>query len=390
MGRLASSSLVLALVLSACSDDGSEGASAPSKDDGGSKDAAAGGSAGSGGSGGKPNQPDAGSGGATMDSGSPDIPQKLSETGLFADLATETLGDGVRAYEPRYKLWSDGAVKRRWFRLPPGAKIDTTDMDFWKYPVGTTAWKEFALDGKKLETRMLRKLGPKASDWLMLAYQWNDAQTEATALPDGAENVAGTPHDIPSSADCQQCHGNMKDRLLGVSAIQLSHQLGGMTITDLISEDALSDPPPGAFTIPGPSVDEQALGYLHANCGHCHNGVSAVSASVDVRFWELTGKLSTVEDTEGYRTTVLQPNSFKQEWHVIEPGDPDHSELFYRISRRGGGQMPPLATEFVDPDGMAAIRAFIESMPRVPRDGGAEGGAPDSGSGGPADAATKD
>ena len=38
---------------------------------------------------------------------------------------------------PRWQLWSDEAVKRRWIWLPPGSTIDTTNMDHWKFPVGT-------------------------------------------------------------------------------------------------------------------------------------------------------------------------------------------------------------------------------------------------------------
>src|SRR5262249_55508478 len=84
-----------------------------------------------------------------------DYPRFLSETGLFADVKTGTLGKGVRAFQPKYVLWSDGATKRRWLYLPDGGTIDTSDMDYWTYPVGTTAWKEFTRDGVRVETRML-------------------------------------------------------------------------------------------------------------------------------------------------------------------------------------------------------------------------------------------
>src|SRR5262245_7866666 len=69
-------------------------------------------------------------------------PQRLSETGLFADIGRETLAPGVVAYAPRFQLWSDGAEKRRWLWLPPGTRIDTSDMDSWVFPVGTKLWKE--------------------------------------------------------------------------------------------------------------------------------------------------------------------------------------------------------------------------------------------------------
>ncbi|HEX4339641.1 MAG TPA: hypothetical protein VH062_27225 [Polyangiaceae bacterium] len=301
-----------------------------------------------------------------------DYPRLLSQTGLFSDMAKETLADGVRNFEPRYVLWSDGATKRRWLYLPPGAQIDTTDMDFWTYPVGTTAWKEFTSGKIRVETRMLRKNGPKQSDWTMIAYQWKSDQSDAVAVPLGKVNASGTTHDIPSQHDCQFCHGNMKDTLLGVSAIQLSHGATqpGFRIDDLIAEGRLSSPPAAAIQIPGGPVAEAALGYLHANCGVCHNSQSGIARATALRLWESTTQLDTVEHTLGYETTVLRPNGFYSELHVIEPGRPDLSELVLRISQRGAAQMPPIATKIVDPMGIATVRTWVESLPR-PTDAGA-------------------
>src|SRR5206468_4354814 len=62
------------------------------------------------------------------------LPSRLSETGLFAEVSTDTLASGVRAYRPAFELWSDGATKRRWIWLPGQARIDTKDMDNWSFP----------------------------------------------------------------------------------------------------------------------------------------------------------------------------------------------------------------------------------------------------------------
>jgi hypothetical protein len=305
----------------------------------------------------------------------PGYPELLSKTGLFADILKDTLGAGVAAYQPKYVLWSDGATKRRWLYLPPGKQIDTSDMDFWNYPVGTKAWKEFTVNGQRIETRMQYKRG--VGDWVMIAYHWNAAGTDAEAVPDGVVDADGTQHDIPAQSDCQFCHGNMVDKLLGVTAIQLSHTLGGTTISDLIAEHRLSDPPAKPFQIPGSAVAEQALGYLHANCGNCHNPNSNVAVSVALRLWESTSQLDTVEHTTAYETAIDQPNSVLPQFHIIEPGRPNRSELFLRISTRGVGgivtQMPPIGTKVVDPVGIAKIKAWIQSLPPM-SDGGAEGG----------------
>ena len=47
----------------------------------------------------------------------------------------------------------------------------------------------------------------------------------------------------------------------------------------------------------------------------------------------------------------------------VVPGDPEHSALLYRMRQRGNiGQMPPIATERVDPDGIEAVRQWIEGL----------------------------
>jgi hypothetical protein len=72
-----------------------------------------------------------------------------AETGLYKDIATYTLADGVTPFDVKYPLWSDGAEKSRWVWLPPCTSIDKTNADWWSYPKGTKAWKEFRRDGKR-------------------------------------------------------------------------------------------------------------------------------------------------------------------------------------------------------------------------------------------------
>src|SRR5688572_2248112 len=100
---------------------------------------ASGGAVGSGGtgSGGESLGGASGSGGSTNQA-----PSLLSETGLYLSDMT-TLGPGVRPFEPGHELWSDAAEKKRWIALPEGEAIDTSDMDYWDYPIGTRLWKEF-------------------------------------------------------------------------------------------------------------------------------------------------------------------------------------------------------------------------------------------------------
>src|SRR5512143_1473328 len=83
------------------------------------------------------------------------LPAHLSQTGLYTDFRAKTLAPGFIEFVPANVLWSDGAVKHRWYKLPAGATIDSTDMNHWKAPVGTKFSKKVSRDGKRVETRLI-------------------------------------------------------------------------------------------------------------------------------------------------------------------------------------------------------------------------------------------
>lgn len=327
-----------------------------------------------GGSGGASTGGSGGSAGAPVDFVEPEL---LSETGLYEE-DMETLAPGVREFHPKYFLWSDGATKRRWIYLPPDTTIDTSDMDFWVYPIGTKLWKEFTRDGVRVETRIIEKIDE--GEWFAMAFQWNEEQTDAEAVPRGLLDASGTEHDIPSTSQCENCHVKMQDMSLGFTAIQLSHDdEDSVTLSDLIDEGLLSDPPAGNFVIPGDETESAALGYLHANCGNCHNPTSFITNMVDMRLWLDTTLLDSVEETPTYTSTVDVPSvkSLEEvgyetggeggqpglESFRIVAGQPDESVLFLRVSTRiTAAQMPPIGTEIVDEDGVAVLRDFIEGL----------------------------
>lgn len=279
----------------------------------------------------------------------------LSQTGLYRDLAKKELAPDLIAFEPAYKLWSDGAQKQRWLRLPAGSEIDTSDMDHWVFPVGTMLWKEFSLEGRRLETRLVARLGPEPDDYFMGAFVWADDESDARFMPDGEPNVRGTEHDAPQTKRCFTCHNGDRGRVLGYSAVQQP-----------APEAPLSDPPDEAYVVPGDDVAREALGYLHANCGNCHNAEGSARPDTDLDL-RLRVSQHTVEETSMYATSAgvkLQSFEGTQLSLRIAPGDPDQSALLFRMLQRGPKtQMPPFASEKVDAAGAERVRAFIASMP---------------------------
>ena len=299
---------------------------------------------------------------ASVDAGTA-LPTALSETGLYVSGSTNVLADGVMPYEPSYVLWADGADKQRWLYLPPGAQIDTSDMDHWRFPIGTKVWKEFSLAGKRLETRMLWKT---ANGWFQMAFVWTADGSDALQAPRGAKDVAGTMHDVPARNRCSDCHAGSPDKLLGVSAIQLSHDKPSVNLKQLAQEGRLSDAPSGDFRL-ADDVQWNALGYLHANCGNCHNPTSIVWDKVNLDLWLRTGELADATKTHSYLSTVsVALTTTEADAGIMDrvvPGDSAHSGLILRMTTRGSDNaMPPIASEIVDDDGVMRVREWIDGL----------------------------
>jgi hypothetical protein len=297
---------------------------------------------------------------------SPAVPPLLSATGLYQDIATKKLAANVLPFTPQFPLWSDGAEKSRWVHLPGCAKIDTSDMDHWEVPVGTKIWKEFVFGGARVETRYLHRWGPDSNDFVFQAYQWDAGATDATAVQkDGIKDANGTSHDIPGEWECVVCHGHTEERVLGLSAIQLSHAGPGLTIESLGAAGRLTVPS-AAFSVPGNATERAALGYLHGNCAHCHNPSPKAVWFTRMFSLKLLTTATSVAQTDAVMTGVgVAPEKFVHPGITarIAAGDPAASCVAYRMSVRGStDEMPALGSELVDPAGVALITAWIGGL----------------------------
>lgn len=295
----------------------------------------------------------------------------LFETGLCVDRTCKQVAPDALEYQPRFELWASTATKRRWLQLPPGAKIDTSDMDLWKFPVGTKVWKEFTRDGVRVETRyIVKQLDNDDADgaWVYETYEWNADQSDAFSVPEGSIDANGTMHDIPDNKACKTCHEQLRpSRLLGIEAIQLDFDSPLLDLRDLSTMDVLSAPPSGStpyFPLPGTSTVQAALGYLHANCSSCHSTTSFVRNDTPLDLRLLTTSLGSVTQTPTYRTTVNVPTvTDKEEGTIVRPKDADNSVLIKLMNAPAQpDRMPPLATELVDTQGQTILRAWINSL----------------------------
>src|SRR5262249_31483372 len=120
-------------------------------------------------------------------------------------------------------LYSDGAIKRRTVRLPPGSAASYDDAGVLGFPDGTVFTKSFGFRDDARNTTLpihwveTRVEWRAAGTWNFMAYRWNAAGTEALALQGGeivpisyvdADGVSqNARYLVPSQLQCEQCHG---------------------------------------------------------------------------------------------------------------------------------------------------------------------------------------
>jgi hypothetical protein len=211
--------------------------------------------------------------------------------------------------------------------------------------------------------------------WFFASYAWNqtqDATTEATPL--GMMNANGTGHDIPSRQQCRRCHENTPGRVLGFQALSLDFQgdPGDLDLDDLVALGALTTNPPSAGTVgaphyplPGTAVDQAAYGYMHANCGGCHNPTSAIFATTTLELRMDVTKLASVNVMPA-RITTLNVNGTVGglTGPIVKPNDVAGSVIITRTTATTSPpRMPEIGTEMVDPAGQTALTNWINQPP---------------------------
>lgn len=317
------------------------------------------------------------------------LPQHLGETGLYVAGSLTQVRPDVLPFSPQYPLWSDGASKRRWIWLPPGTSIDASSPDAWKFPVGTRLWKEFA-HGDRLETRLIVR--GDDGQWRFGSYVWSVDGTDAVLAPVKglrnlvAPNAPGARYNIPSEDDCRACHEGAPVPVLGFSVLQLSpdrdplapHAERTSLGTDLRSLTArgllrslpaklLASPPRIAASSP---AERAALGYLHGNCGNCHNNEGPLAVlemnlaqRVDAPEQETTHANQQVLGSIVGVPSGFRPSGAPQGAARIVPGQCDASVITLRMNSRDPLQrMPPLGTSAVDAEAVALLARWIESL----------------------------
>jgi len=308
-------------------------------------------------------------------------PPRLQETGLYVSFDTLQVDPAHLAFAPQYPLWSDGAAKRRWISLPPGTAIDGSDPDAWIFPVGTRFWKEFSFKGQRVETRYLERQAD--GQWLYAAYAWSADDREAHLVgPRGKRGAyplaGGRSHTIPSVTDCKACHQSGPSEVLGFSALQLSPERDpaalhaelrpdpGVDLKYLADRGLLLGIPQGLLESPpqiaaATATERAALGYMHGNCGHCHNEHGSLrNIGLFLRHGVKAANQLALATTVGHPVKKAAPGQSPDAVRRVEPGHPNRSGLMQRVSSRYPAlQMPPLGTELIDDEAVTLLYRWI-------------------------------
>ena len=316
------------------------------------------------------------------------LPKLLSQTGVFADLATLQPGSALIPYGVNSMLWSDNAVKTRWMTIPAGTVVGFTATGEWAFPSGSVFVKHFDLPVDDTNPKILRRLETR----IMVrdtngavygaTYKWREDHTDADLVTTGfTEDIAiattnGTRMQhwfYPGRQDCLTCHTTASGGVLGINTRQLNgdykyptgitdnqlRALGHIGLFDKAFDERKIYRYPRLYSITNAAVamELRVRSYLDANCSQCHRPGGA-GAFFDARFDTPLQKQNLINGPVANQLGIAGAK-------VIVPGDTNKSILFHRISIVGEGQMPPLGKNVVDAKAVAVIGKWIASLPPV-------------------------
>lgn len=296
------------------------------------------------------------------------FPKLLSETGCVDPAAPTQMASGVIPYALNVPFWSDGAEKSRYFAIPDGETIGVNAEGDWELPVGSVVIKEFRLNGRLFETRLMVH---HDDGWAGYTYVWRDDGSDAELLEGGlVKEVEGQSWTYPSRVECLSCHTSAAGYTLGLETGQLHRdavypgnveapQLATLEHIGMLSApivDATAYP-----TVDGDApLDDRARAYLHSNCSQCHRTGGPTPTPLDMRF------ATALADSRLCDEGQAGDMGIGAGARIVEPGVPGSSLLSNRMRRRDAFAMPPLGSHLVDSEGAAVVDAWIESLTTCP------------------------
>jgi putative heme-binding domain-containing protein len=318
-----------------------------------------------------------------------DFPRKLSETGLFSDVAKLVAAPGVVPYEINAAMWADGAQAEYLVAIPGHGKAEffqNPQKTFnWyntkvKLPIGSVLAKTFRFGEKPIETQLSVK--DFQGEWQYYSYRWNAEVSDAHLVDAAGETVellgefasgvevghGGAPSTwtFAARSSCRICHTIWTGETVGFTEPQLRAGHAGDSwnrLLDLgvIKTDGkqLQDSAYSALVNPhqvDAPLDRRARSYLHANCGHCHMNGGNASTVFGLNF-ELS-----LDDAKMIGVPPMRGTLGLDGAMLVMAGKPADSVLLYRMAKAGSGHMPHVGAHRIDPAGVKLIRQWIAQL----------------------------
>lgn len=327
------------------------------------------------------------------------LPPLLSQTGVFTNTPGMGAAAGLIPYNVNVPLWSDSALKTRYFSVPnsgapytPDEQISFSPTGEWTFPAGSIFVKTFELatndtdptQTRRLETRLLVRDTNGAA--YGVTYKWRADNSDADLLSGSlTENViiataTGTRTQTwyyPSPSDCMVCHTPAANYVLGVKTRQLNgnftYAATGQTDNQLrvlnrlgvlnpaINESSISNYTHlSALTNLNASLEERFRSYIDANCAQCHRpGGSGVT--MDARYDTPLANQNIVNAPVS-RGTLGYDNA-----RVVVPKDLYRSILWDRMNTTNATfKMPNLARNLIDTNAVQVVGDWINSLAGTP------------------------
>jgi putative heme-binding domain-containing protein len=345
------------------------------------------------------------------------FPRKLSQSGLFASTKEHRLAPGVLPFAVNTPMWADGALAERFIGLPGNSSIETgatnvwiyQSKNEWRYPTNAVLGKTLAVKMRQGQPESLRRLETQLLHydglrWHAYTYRWNEEQTDATLVDAAGDELLLEIEDpaapggrrpqtwrFHSRAECLRCHNPWVNVALAFTAPQLNRTVRYCADSPVLDQAISPLGQAAGFSRPGvlanqlrtlshlaffdQSLDERAgpkltdpydasadlnqraRSWLHVNCSHCHREGAGGSVVSHFDYDTPLGDMKALNQAPSQGTLGLA-NA-----HVITPGNPSSSVLFYRISTSGQGRMPLIGSRRFDPGGVRLIHDWFAQLP---------------------------
>lgn len=99
--------------------------------------------------------------------------------------------------------------------------------------------------------------------------------------------------------------------------------------------------------------------YLHANCSHCHTEAGGGNSAMELPARTRLADMRIIDVPPQHDAFGLP------EARIIAPGHPERSVMYWRLTHRGFGQMPPLSVTTVDQQAVRLFEEWIRSLDRT-------------------------